>query len=283
MARKPTPAEPQRAELSQQQIVRGIDRLEKQLERVRAFDPESLDRGDPDSTTRPLEESIRTAITETFGTDTVEYNRFFHAARIDWPLSYLEETPHFEKVKGAAESRTRSIQLLTAAVELLRDRLEDHGQSVAPAGGARPPVAASKRIFIVHGQDEGPKEAVARLIGQLGYEPIILHEQPNRGRTIIQKFQDEAADVGFAIVLMTPDDETSLGAKRARQNVVLELGFFLGRLGPDRVAAIIKNPIEKPSDFDGVVYIPYDGNWRQDLAKELKAAGYHVDWNVVMG
>lgn len=281
MARKPT-SEPQGAQLTQQQLERGIRRIERQLEKVRAFDPQTLDQSDPYSTVRPLEEGVRTALSETFGVGTVEYLRFQHAASFDWPIYMGGDTPHHEKVEYVAKDRSQSIQLLTAAIDLLRDRLDDGGQSAAPVGGARPPVHASDRVFVVHGHDEGPKESVARFLERLGYQPVILHEQANKGRTIIQKFQDEAADVGFAVVLMTPDDQMPNGTFRARQNVVLELGFFLGRLGTDRVAAIVKDKVETPSDFDGVIYISYDGGWKQALAKELQAAGYIVDWNVVM-
>lgn len=149
----------------------------------------------------------------------------------------------------------------------------------------RPP--ARRKIFIVHGHDDGSRETVARFISKLDFEPIILHERPNRGRTIITKFQQEAADVGFAVVLMTPDDEgANRGGKlnpRARQNVVFELGFFIGVLGPERVAAILKGELEKPSDFDGVAYISLDkGTWKQALAKELEAAGFEIDWRKAM-
>ncbi len=123
---------------------------------------------------------------------------------------------------------------------------------------------------------------------QLGFEPVILHEQPNKGRTIITKFREEAADVGFAVVLMTPDDhggkQSADTRPRARQNVVFELGFFIGALGAERVAALVKGDVERPSDFDGVVYISLDqGHWKIDLAKELKAAGFDVDFNKAIG
>jgi predicted nucleotide-binding protein len=136
----------------------------------------------------------------------------------------------------------------------------------------------SKRVFVVHGHDEGPREAVARFLERIKLEPIILHERPNRGRAIIAKFQEEAADVGFAVVLMTPDDcGGKVGAAtkpRARQNVVFELGFFIGALGPGRVAAMVKGDIERPSDLDGVVYISLDdGSWKDKLGRELEAAG----------
>lgn len=141
---------------------------------------------------------------------------------------------------------------------------------------------ARRKVFIVHGHDAGPREAVARTLERLDFEPVILHERPNKGRTIITKFQQEAADVGFAVVLMTPDDPgASADLRRARQNVVFELGFFIGALGPERVAAIVKGNVERPSDFDGVMYIPFDdaGSWRHTLARELGAAGFEVDLN----
>jgi predicted nucleotide-binding protein len=149
--------------------------------------------------------------------------------------------------------------------------------------------APTRKIFVVHGHDDGPREAIARFLEQLDFEPIILHERPNKGRTIITKFREEAADIGFALIVMTPDDlgkattDQSEARLRARQNVVFELGFFIGALGPDRVAALIKGEIERPSDFDGVVYISLDAaDWRMKLGQELQAAGYEVDWNKVM-
>ena len=105
-----------------------------------------------------------------------------------------------------------------------------------------------------------------------------------RGRTIITKFREEAADVGFAVVLMTPDDvgrakDAAELKPRARQNVVFERSPFIGALGPDRVAALVKGDIEKPSDFDGVVYLSLDtADWKIKLAQELEAVGYPIDW-----
>jgi predicted nucleotide-binding protein len=99
----------------------------------------------------------------------------------------------------------------------------------------------------------GAREAVARFLEKISIEPVILHELANKGRALITKFNEEAGDIGFAVVLMTPDD---IGGKvsadpqpHARQNVVFELGFFIGRLGPDRVAAIVADNLELPSDY----------------------------------
>jgi predicted nucleotide-binding protein len=144
------------------------------------------------------------------------------------------------------------------------------------------------RIFIVHGHDEAPREIVARFITMIGLEPVILHEQANRGMTIPEKLIANS-NVGFAVVLLTPDDfgrarAASNDQPRARQNVILELGYFVGRLGRDKVCALLKDEVEIPSDYLGVAYTPFDreGGWKQKLARELDAAGYGIDWNKVM-
>lgn len=147
----------------------------------------------------------------------------------------------------------------------------------------------SKRIFVVHGHDEAMKQSVARVVERLGIELIILHEQPNRGRTIIEKFTDYS-NVGFAIILLSPDDigydakkQPVIEQARARQNVILEMGFFLGKLGRERVFVLYleDGKLELPSDYSGVLYTKYDaaGNWRFELVKELQAVGYDVDAN----
>lgn len=284
MVRRPVPKEPQSAKMSADEMEKGIRRLQRRLDSVARFDPKTLSEEDPYSTVRPIETDIETALSETFGHDTIEYNRFRAAASLDWPIFVGSKLPHHEMVEYVAKDRQRSIQLLTAAISLLQERLQD----VAPVLASTPTQEStplSQRVFIVHGHDNEPKEAVARFLALLNFKPIILHEQANKGQTIIEKFRAEAADVGFAIVLMTPDDQVHSGggqAWRARQNVVLELGFFLGALGPGKVAAIIKGDIEKPSDYDGVIYTPFDAGWKAALAKELQAAGYEIDWNKVM-
>ena len=120
----------------------------------------------------------------------------------------------------------------------------------------------------------------------MGIEIIILHEQPNQGRTIIEKFEAHS-DVGFAIVLLTPDDLGGQSSNRllprARQNVILELGYFIARLGRNRVCALKKDAVELPSDILGVVWLPFDeqGRWRRKLAQELEAANFNIDWKMV--
>ena len=146
---------------------------------------------------------------------------------------------------------------------------------------------AARKVFVVHGHDDSARESVARFLEKLEFEPIILHEQANQGRTIIEKVEAHS-DVGFAVVLLTPDDEgNAKGQKsqpRARQNVILELGYFIGRLGRSRVMALKQGDLEIPSDFHGVVYESFasGGSWRAALGRELQAAGFEIDWNIVM-
>ncbi len=155
----------------------------------------------------------------------------------------------------------------------------------------RPEIDVSvRKVFIVHGHDNESKQTVARFFESLDFEPIILHEQASGGRTIIEKI--EAYDqVGFAVVLLTPDDvgaskndESNL-KPRARQNVIAELGYFVARLGRSRVVALKRGELEVPSDFDGVIYIPIDSGegWKLKMSKELDAAGYDIDFNKVIG
>lgn len=146
----------------------------------------------------------------------------------------------------------------------------------------------SNKVFIVHGHDGEARETVARFLGNIGFEPIILHEQANKGRTIIEKVEANA-DVGFAVVLLTPDDLGRAKADvelepRARQNVLLELGYFMAHLGRDKVCALRRGNVSIPSDFAGVVWESMDdaGGWKQKLARELVEAGHAVDWNKVM-
>jgi predicted nucleotide-binding protein len=146
--------------------------------------------------------------------------------------------------------------------------------------------ASTTRVFVVHGHDEAVREAVARFLERLELEPVILHEQANEGLTVIEKLERHSG-VRFAVVLLTPDDEGRSIAgdgtlrPRARQNVVLELGYFTAKLGRKAVCALHRGALELPSDYLGVVYVPIDegGGWQLRLAKELKAAGFPIDMN----
>lgn len=151
----------------------------------------------------------------------------------------------------------------------------------------------SNRIFIVHGHDGELKEKVARTIAQLGLEPIILHEQADGGRTIIEKFEDNAEDCKFAVILLTADDLGQSKAERgrgdepksrARQNVVFEMGYFMGRLTRKCVFVLLDHGVDKPGDIDGLVYVSTSDEygWKLRLVKELNNCGYKVDANKIL-
>jgi predicted nucleotide-binding protein len=145
---------------------------------------------------------------------------------------------------------------------------------------------SNMKVFIVHGHDETAQTKTARFIEKLGFEAVILHEKASSGRTIIEKIE-HYSDVGFAVVLYTPDD---LGTRksspedlnlRARQNVVFEHGYLIGKLGRQNVAALVDGKLELPNDISGVVYISLDeaSAWHLQLAKEMKQSGYEIDMN----
>jgi len=227
----------------------------------------------------------RSFTTDEYG---VAYERAGHI-----PLMVIGARGLGEKVSDLQFDITAKVtflESLAGRIDLIEeDTAVTQAASAAPALPAKAPSDLSK-VFVVHGRDEEAKSVVARFIEHCGLEPIILHERTDRGRTIIEKFEEEA-EVGFAVVLLTPDDvgglsaggtlEVQAPAYRARQNVVLELGYFLGKLTRSRVCALMKGSIEVPSDYSGVVYTPMgaDEGWKVKLARELKAAGYDIDMN----
>ena len=220
-------------------------------------------------------------------------------AREDLALRYLivrrvgEEEDYafqFSHTFYAADSTKVIASIRSMTRQLVIPFVRDYKAYVFAEGGVetRLTVPLSNRVFIVHGHDAEARETVARFLGNAGFDPIILHEQASRGRTVIEKVEAHS-DVGFAVVLLTADD---LGrAKgdddlepRARQNVLLELGYFIAKLGRDRVCALKRGDVVIPSDFAGVVWTEWDeaGAWKSALARELQAAGHTVDWNTIM-
>ena len=178
-----------------------------------------------------------------------------------------------------------TISILKECKSLLK---EATSKSEAPtAEKSKAPMDKSK-VFIVHGHDGEAKEAVARFVEKLGLKAIILHEQASSGKTIIEKIEANS-NVGFAIVLYTPCDVgASKGEKdelksRARQNVIFEHGYLIGKIGRENVCALVKGDIETPNDISGVVYIKMDegDGWKLAVAKEMRKSGCDVDLNEI--
>jgi predicted nucleotide-binding protein len=172
----------------------------------------------------------------------------------------------------------------------LRAELED---VVATEDSPEEKAAAeeSGRVFIVHGHDDARKHELFRVLQDItGVRPIILHEQPNGGRGILEKLEEYAASAGFAVALLTADDlgrskTAGVDSPRPRQNVVFEAGYFAGRLGRSRVVLLYESGVELPSDLNGIVYLSLDsaGAWKMRLAHELSNAGLNIHWAGLAG
>ena len=237
--------------------------------------------------------NTKIAIVNTFGEKNPHVGEFTN-------ISYIPYVPRVRLIRDGKRVPSRSdsdyhesyLDGLVSAATLLESMLEEIEEywededevKVSPSTPKGERIDTNK-VFIVHGRDEGAKHTVARFLGELELEPVILDEKADRGRTIIEKFEQEAQEIGFAVVLLTADDEGRLRGEdselspRARQNVVFELGYFFAYLGRSRVCALRKNDAEIPSDYQGVIYISMDdaGGWKFQLAKELQAAGYEID------
>jgi predicted nucleotide-binding protein len=177
--------------------------------------------------------------------------------------------------------------------------------------------ALSKKVFIVHGRDHEPMRELKTMLSGFGLSPIVLHEQASGSRTIVEKLE-KYSNVGYAFVILTPDDLATHGSvlfdghpdistdssefvtvranvpfkgrrvsaralglsPRARQNVILEFGYFIGLLGRDRVCCLHRGNVELPSDMQGIVYIPFENSVEEirfDVKKELQEAGYEIN------
>ena len=301
--RRSAPPSPQAPVLTADQMRRRIERLQRCIDELEAFDPQQVQKRYREPEVMRLEAAIDEALTAAFGHNTPAYNRYRDAATLDHgphtmrmgsafgrgpQIDYDARDAH-EARQYFAEGKVQAITLLGQAISALKDEIADQEQDdgAAPPMSAMPSPAHNRKVFVVHGREEGPREAVARFLERLGFQPIILHEQANQGRTVIEKVEDHS-DVGFAVIILTPDDMGCLKGEepqpRARQNVLLELGYFIGKLTRRRVCTLKVGELEIPSDWRGVVDEPYEagGGWRQTLARELEAAEYEIDWNKVM-
>lgn len=288
MARRSAPSQPKPADITPEKMRAAIPRLEKRIAELQAFNSETInDRSDPRISA--LEQAIDETLAWIFDADTVDYNRYRGARRLDragHQIGY--ETPIYEVRAGIKKGVANSISVLEGIIKRFHEELDPAvGRAQEPDSTPQRAQAHSRRVFVVHGHDEAAREAVARFLEKIDLKPIILHEQPSQGRTIIEKVEAHG-DVGFVVVLLTPDDvggpNRDQMQRRPRQNVLLELGYFIGRLGRSRVCALKRGEMEFPTDFAGVVWETFDdtGGWKQKLGRELQAAGFEIDWNKVM-
>lgn len=213
-----------------------------------------------------------------YGPDSMEHKKFSDT-RFSPPLMVLHNSRN--QVGTIGEWCAKGLRSCKAVFSVYLEEMAEEPQDISQTSTNQRTLNMDK-IFIVHGHDGEIKQSVARVIEKQGIEAVILSEQVNRGRTIIEKFE-ENADVGGAICLFTSDDlgrakSAADDQPRARQNVVFEAGYFMGKLGRERVVFLADSGVEMPSDLSGVVYTS-TGNWPVELLKELRAMGYAVDFS----
>lgn len=186
--------------------------------------------------------------------------------------------------------RSASKDLAFAAASRLRKALVEREPTEEIEPRAKRKIPESRRVFIVHGRNDKPALELARILEKdIGLEPIILREKPDEGKTIIEKLE-KFSDVSYAFVILTPDDVGGLEElvkrdpskalrPRARQNVVLEFGYFMGLLGRSKVCCLLQGDVERPSNMEGIIYKSFRNSVKEcfhDITKELRAAGFKL-------
>jgi predicted nucleotide-binding protein len=147
---------------------------------------------------------------------------------------------------------------------------------------------SQEKVFLICRSEEPFRHQVARFLEKLGLIPIVLVEQPGEGRTFIEKLEDYS-DIAHAVVLSTPDDlgRTTKGGSTLHsttQNIIFELGYFLGKCGRGKVSVLCDKNVEFPSNYSGVECIELNNgeNWKLKLAGELRKSGLSIDLNAVV-
>lgn len=287
MARRPTPASVPRAELQltePPEVARAklVDRIEKgeKLRGSRSPGPAGLEQFE--NAEREWNDYNEMLLRKLFTTEEILDEYVQHTPT---PKAYFEAPSPAELIRDELErlqARIGTIKSIIGRLDLIPAAPDSGGVPTRLAATASNDLS---KAFIVHGHDLGARDAVARVLSDLGIEPVILFEQPSGGKTVIEKLE-HYSNVGFAVVLLTPDDEgqeigSAASRARARQNVVLELGYFIGKLSRLRVCPLYKGELELPSDYHGMVYVAMDdaGAWKYKLAGELRLAGYGIDMN----
>ncbi|HEX7925977.1 MAG TPA: nucleotide-binding protein [bacterium] len=297
MARRqaPEPPPPEIRYFTPETAESAIRALEKRVSEVDALD--AAECAQNSELAHVLERKIASTVLEHFGHNSPEYREYqgleVYGGSGALTVIDFDETEYMRLQRRREQyerGKTATKLILRGMIDIVHEHTREQS---TPKGQASKQTRYSKDIVVVHGRKEGPREGVARVLTSFGLTPKILMEQPNRGQTLIEKVEAHA-DVGFAIILLTGEDachsvttdiqnagDPTQSRLRARQNVVLELGYFIGKLGRDRVCILCEQGVEIPSDINGLVYHAIDdaGAWKFSLAKELKAASYAIDMN----
>lgn len=213
------------------------------------------------------------SLLDTIGKDNIFWESFFASAAIE------SFNPTVQTAPQESHPQSKSDPMINDTIFNKFDSQKERGQDTM-----------KEKIFIVHGHDNAAKQELARVIEKIGFEAIILHEQADGGKTIIEKIETYS-DVSFAVVLYTEcdvgrakEESSDHEQYRARQNVVFEHGYLIGKLGRERVCALVKGKVETPGDISGVIYtkMDADGAWKFQLVKNMNSAGLAVDANKLL-
>ena len=257
---------------------KAIERLQRLLDKI--LEMKQLSEDSPKF--EKWQRDTRVAIGKIFGEasrNVKEFEEiFFHPS-----VSYFD-MPDSEFQASYLSGLDSATAMLESMIDEIDEDWPDDSPTQNPSSAQVNDRPSSNEVFVIHGRDEGTKNTVARYLEQLKLHTVILAEQSNQGQTIIEKVEQHA-HVGFAVALLTPDDAGSLQtdtnnlSPRARQNVIFELGFFIGRLDRKNVCALTIGEVDIPSDYAGVAYIPLDDSdgWKMKLFKELESAGLPVN------
>jgi predicted nucleotide-binding protein len=258
---------------------KALSRLQRLLDQI----PELRTAGNRSPQLTTWNQDVENVLSQFYGRPSLQLEQFGHIHFS--PMVFYTDMPESDFTEARMGGLATAEGFLQSRINELIEDLQEHQaeqQFVSKAEVAKD----TRKVFVVHGHDHGSKESVARYLSRLGLEPVILHEQADQGRTIIEKFEHHA-EVSCAVVILSPDDIASSKSnpahqeERARQNVIFEMGFFVGRLGRKHTFALVQKGVTRPSDIDGVLYIHMDDDvtWRMRLVGELKASGMNVDAN----
>ena len=283
MARRPKSREPEQTPPSVSPA-KGIEIVQRQVDAGKKLVGNTISEHEFDAWTDLSEQCVIRA----FGRNSDRHFSFQNAGPwVGFSVSGYGDDPRSEQTDRRDRLKDRFANL-ESSIEVLKLDIElAAAPNSIPVGTASEQSVNDQKVFIVHGHDHAALQSVARYVERLGLAPVVLHEQPNKGRTVIEKLIDHSR-VGFAVILLTPDDvgrsvsqTAAEEQRRSRQNVILELGYFLGAIGRERVCALYVAGVEIPSDYIGTAYTQLDdgGAWKLTLARELKTAGFTIDLN----
>ncbi len=266
-------------------LISDLEDMKEASSRIKSFNPNSVNSRWSDPNIIRLNTYLQAVFDRVFAGRDAEQKNYSDGKSLSSGSYTFHELSIYEIRQDIANSKDAVIAIWDSAIEQRELEISRYKEKKLKKQISNNGELISNKIFIVHGHDKAPRHEIENLLQKQSLKPIILELQASGSKTVIEKFE-EHGEVGFAIVLLTGDDEgrkkgESQYEVRARQNVYFELGFFIGKLGRNRVCALRDNDVLVPSDLSGIIIEEFDskGAWRTNLLKELRAAGYSIDMN----